>query len=78
MYEYYDKHVYELKGYDTEDYYQALSKIREWDYNQEAPIALGVFYKKELPAFEERFLTEKTKEVMDKDLKIRELLREAA
>jgi len=55
MYEYYDKRVYELKGHDPAHYEQALNKIREWDYNSDAPISLGVLYKKEAPAFEEGF-----------------------
>ena len=48
MYEYYDKRVYELEGHDPGDYNKALEKIREWDYNNDVRIALGVFYKKEV------------------------------
>ncbi|MDD5135844.1 MAG: thiamine pyrophosphate-dependent enzyme, partial [Candidatus Omnitrophica bacterium] len=55
MYEYYDKRVYELKDHNPSDYDQAAKKIREWDYNKDAPIALGVFYKKDAPTFEENF-----------------------
>lgn len=55
MYEYYDKKAYELKGHNAQDRNQALDKIREWDYNQDAPIALGTFYKKSLPVFGEDF-----------------------
>lgn len=55
MYEYYDKRVYELTGHDPADYNQALTKIKEWDYNKDAPIALGALYKKENPTFEDRF-----------------------
>jgi 2-oxoglutarate ferredoxin oxidoreductase subunit beta len=55
LYEYYDKRVYELKDHDPADYNQALSKIREWDYNSDARIGLGVFYKKESPTFEDQF-----------------------
>ena len=55
MYEYYDKRVYELKDHDPADLAQAEKKIREWDYNKDAPIALGVFYKKDAPTFEESF-----------------------
>lgn len=55
-YEYYHKKVYKLDGHNTVDFNEALNKIREWDYNKEAPIALGVFYKKELPTFEESIL----------------------
>lgn len=57
MYEYYDKRVYELEGHDPEDYDKALAKIREWDYNKDAPIALGVFYRKEAPTMEEMYRT---------------------
>ncbi|MFA6079414.1 MAG: thiamine pyrophosphate-dependent enzyme [Candidatus Omnitrophota bacterium] len=46
LYEYYDKHVYELKDHDPADYNAAMAKIREWDYNKESPIPLGVLYKK--------------------------------
>ncbi len=55
MYEYYNKKVYELKDHNVQDYSEALKKIREWDYNSDAPIGLGVFYKKEIPTFENRF-----------------------
>jgi len=56
MYEYYDKRAYELKGHNPADYEQALKKIREWNYCDDAPIALGVFYKKEAATFGEKFL----------------------
>jgi len=75
MYEYYDKRVYELKDHDSRDYYQALNKIREWDYNKDAPIALGTFYKKEIPTFEDRFFLKRRQGMIDKDLKIEELLK---
>jgi 2-oxoglutarate ferredoxin oxidoreductase subunit beta len=73
MYEYYDKRVYELKDHHSGDYNQALNKIREWDYNSDKPIALGTFYKKELPTFEERFFKDETK-FIDKNSKIKEFL----
>ena len=76
MYEYYDKHVYELKGHDPQNYAQALAKIREWDYNKEAPIALGALYKREMPSFEEKFLKPK-EAALNRDSKIKELLKEA-
>ncbi|MFA6321581.1 MAG: thiamine pyrophosphate-dependent enzyme [Candidatus Omnitrophota bacterium] len=55
MYEYYDKRVYELKDHDPADRDQAEKKIREWDYNKDASIPIGVFYKKDAPTFEEGF-----------------------
>ena len=75
MYEYYDKRVYELTGHNPADFNQALAKIREWDYNRDAPIALGVLYKKEMPTFEERFLKQ-GKEV-DRQQEIEKILEEA-
>ncbi len=75
MYEYYDKKVYELQGHNSADYNAALAKIREWDYNNDAPIALGVLYKKEAPTFEERFL--KPKVSTDRQAKINQFLKEA-
>lgn len=74
MYEYYDKRVYDLKEMNVQDYNQALTKIREWDYNSDKPIALGVFYKKDIPTFEERFLKDRT-QPQDRNLKIKELLK---
>ena len=76
MYEYYDKRVYELKDHDPADYDQAEKKIREWDYNKDAPIALGVFYKKDAPTFEDAFASS-GKTSIDRDAKIKNLIKEA-
>lgn len=75
MYEYYQKKVYELADHNPADYNVALSKIREWDYNRDAPIALGEFYKKELPRFESNFLNTAPQNI-DVDSKIKEILKE--
>lgn len=74
MYQYYDKRAYELKDHDAGNREIALNKIREWAYNKDAPIALGTFYKKEIPTFEERLLKKETKTAIDVDAKIKELL----
>ena len=76
MYEYYDKRVYELKDHDPADYDQAEKKIREWDYNKDAPIALGVFYKKDSPVFEDGFASS-GKTNIDRDAKIKKIMEEA-
>ncbi len=76
MYEYYDQRVYELKGHNPQDYDSALKKIKEWDYNQDAPIALGAFYKKEISTFEDRFLAGYKAETIDRGAKIKELLKD--
>ncbi len=73
LYEYYDKRIYELSGHEPADRAQALAKIREWDYNNDAPIALGVLYNKEAPSFESNFLNT-GKDAVDRDLKIKQYL----
>lgn len=75
MYEYYNSRVYELNGHNSRNYNEALSKAKEWDYNSDRPIALGLFYKKESPTFEEKFLKDKGPAI-DRELKIKELLRD--
>lgn len=77
MYEYYDKHVYEMKDHDPADFNKAMARIREWDYNNDARIPLGVFYKKEAPSFEEAFSGRDTGKV-NRDAKLRQLLADLA
>lgn len=77
MYEYYSSKVYELKDHDSGNFEQAMKKINEWDYNSDAPISLGIFYKKERPLFEEAFLTGKDKRI-DLDLEIKGLFNDYA
>ncbi len=74
MTEYYDKRVYELKEHDLENFEAASRKAREWDYNVDAPISLGVLYRKELPSFEERFFADTNKGSVDRIAMIREVL----
>ena len=50
--DYYSPRVYELAGNDRADFTAACAKAREWDYNSDAPIALGTFYQKTSPVFE--------------------------
>jgi 2-oxoglutarate ferredoxin oxidoreductase subunit beta len=73
MYEYYEKHAYELKGHDAENYSAALNKIREWDYDKGSTIALGLFYKKESPTFEQKLISPQG-HILDIDAKIKEKL----
>ena len=40
---------------DTGRFESALTRIREWDYDRDAPIALGTFYSVEKPIYEEEF-----------------------
>ncbi|OGN61524.1 MAG: hypothetical protein A3F40_04670 [Chlamydiae bacterium RIFCSPHIGHO2_12_FULL_27_8] len=52
MYDYYSQRVYELEKHDASNYSSAFQKIREWDYNKDSKIPLGVFYKKEVCTFD--------------------------
>jgi 2-oxoglutarate ferredoxin oxidoreductase subunit beta len=55
LYEYYDKRVYELKDHDSSNHQDAYLKIREWDYNSDGRIPLGVLYRKTAPVFDDKF-----------------------
>lgn len=55
MYEYYDKRIYELKDHNAEDFDAAMKKAREWNYNDDAPIALGLLYRKSAPVMGDGF-----------------------
>ena len=50
--DYYTPRVYDLAGHDRSDFAAACTKAREWDYNGDAPIALGAFFQKTAPVFE--------------------------
>jgi 2-oxoglutarate ferredoxin oxidoreductase subunit beta len=50
--DYYTPRVYDLAGHDRSDFTAACTKAREWDYNGDAPIALGAFFQKTAPVFE--------------------------
>ena len=55
MSRYYDAHVYDWSETDTGDYTAAYGKAREWDYNNDARIGLGVMYRHDAPVFEEGY-----------------------
>lgn len=76
LYEYYAKRVYELQDHEANDPMTALTKIREWDYNSDASIALGVFYRKEAETFEEKF-TPPHITPQERDDRIKQLLRKS-
>jgi 2-oxoglutarate ferredoxin oxidoreductase subunit beta len=78
MYEYYTSKTYELKDHNPHNYNQAFNKIREWNYNTDAPIALGVLYKKEISTWEDRFLeSEVPLQKQQRQTKIEQILKEA-
>ena len=51
--DYYGSRVYDLAGHNPGDFEAACHVAREWDYNMDSRIALGLFYKKDAPTFEE-------------------------
>ncbi len=55
LYEYYAQKVYDLQDHDPGDRAAALARIREWDYNSDARIALGTLYRRESATFDEAF-----------------------
>jgi len=77
IHEYYDQHVYELKDHDPTDPLAAEAKIREWDYNSDAPIALGTFYTAEQPTFEETLVQKTGKKEVDRIARIHERFSQA-
>jgi 2-oxoglutarate ferredoxin oxidoreductase subunit beta len=76
MYDYYDKHAYEMTGHDPSDLAMAMAKAREWDYNSDAKIPLGLFYRKEAPTFDGYFAGRPDR-AASRDARIRRLFEEA-
>jgi 2-oxoglutarate ferredoxin oxidoreductase subunit beta len=54
--DYYDSHVYELPATGSGDFEVACALSREWDYNSDARIALGTFFTRVSPTFDERMI----------------------
>ena len=55
MSSYYDARVYDWDEMDAGDYNAAYAKAREWDYNNDARIGLGVMYRHTAPIFEDNY-----------------------
>jgi 2-oxoglutarate ferredoxin oxidoreductase subunit beta len=72
--DYYTPRVYELTGHDRGDFNAACVKAREWDYNGDAPIALGTFYQKASPLFEAKPAA-RTLSALEREQAVRELLK---
>jgi 2-oxoglutarate ferredoxin oxidoreductase subunit beta len=52
--DYYSSRVYELSEHNRADFESACTKAREWDYNSDRKIALGTFFERSLPSFDEK------------------------
>ena len=71
--DYYDSHVYEVPVSRSGDFEAACAIAREWDYNSDARIALGIFYERALPTFEDRMYGSPVKQE-ERERALRELL----
>jgi 2-oxoglutarate/2-oxoacid ferredoxin oxidoreductase subunit beta len=71
--EYYTPRVYELADHDRTSFEAACTKAREWDYNGDAPIALGTFYQKTSPVFNGKKTARKPGS-LERERVVRELL----
>jgi 2-oxoglutarate ferredoxin oxidoreductase subunit beta len=71
--DYYSPRVYELSGHDPTDFESACIKAREWDYNSDARIALGTFFTRSLPSFNDKIAVHENT-VKDRKRAIGELL----
>ncbi|MFA5755068.1 MAG: thiamine pyrophosphate-dependent enzyme [Candidatus Paceibacterota bacterium] len=60
-----NERCYEVVSEDLESKNKALNLIKEWNYNEEGKIPLGIFYKKEKPNFEDE-----VSEHIEKDKKV--------
>jgi 2-oxoglutarate ferredoxin oxidoreductase subunit beta len=56
LYEFYNRNAYEAQIADSDSFDEALHIIKKWDYNSEAPIAIGKFYEIERPGYEQNFI----------------------
>lgn len=50
---YYNERIYEWEEEDVGDFKAAWEKAREWDYNADAKIGLGVMYRHDAPIYED-------------------------
>jgi len=53
--DFYNERVYVPEGHNPEDFAAACRIASEWDYDGDAPIALGTIYRKNIPTYESRF-----------------------
>ncbi len=71
--DYYTPRVYELADHDRSSFESACSKAREWDYNSDSRIALGTFFQRSLPTFNDT-LAVHSREQNDRRQAVRDLL----
>jgi 2-oxoglutarate ferredoxin oxidoreductase subunit beta len=71
--DYYTPRVYELTDHDRSSFESACTKAREWDYNNDSRIALGTFFQRSIPTFNNT-LAVHNKEQKDRRQAVRDLL----
>ncbi len=57
--DFYNKRIYRKESNDLENFESACITSREWDYETESGIPVGIFYKKARPCFENSFMQKK-------------------
>jgi len=72
--DYYTPRVYDLSNHNRTDFESACTKAREWDYNGDAKIALGTFFERLLPSFDEK-MYKRTISTADRSRAIQEFLK---
>ena len=75
MTDYYNERLYDLEDHDTSGFEMAFRKAREWDYNSDARIALGLFYQQVMPTYEDRVFAHQPDNT-DRRKRIDEILKE--
>jgi 2-oxoglutarate ferredoxin oxidoreductase subunit beta len=75
MTDYYNERVYDLKDNDLSGFETAFHMAREWDYNSDARIALGLFYQQVMPTYEDRVFAHQPDNT-DRQKRIEEILQE--
>jgi len=58
--DYYSPRIYDLADHDPTQFMDACSRAREWNYNSDAKILLGVFYRARFPTFDDRMVQKET------------------
>ena len=71
--DYYTPRVYELSDHDRGSFEAACIKAREWDYSRDSRIALGTFFQRSLPCFDDTMAV-KGMEQKDRRQAVRDLL----
>jgi 2-oxoglutarate ferredoxin oxidoreductase subunit beta len=71
--DYYAPRVYEVSDHDPASFEAACTRAREWNYNSDARIPLGIIYQAAFPTFNER-MAMKGISAEDRERAIRALL----